>query len=124
MIDVTEIAQGIYRVSMFNEDDLVKRGILWPDASYNMFVFKGAKSAILETLYRRSFARIRQRISEIVNIAELANVIVPHQEGDSSGAINEWVAAAPKAAVLCSELCAAISLRDAFGPRACRRQGR
>jgi flavorubredoxin len=112
MIDVTEVATGIYRVSMFNEDDLVKGGIFWPDVSFNMFVFKGAKPAILETMYRKTFARIRQRVGEIVDIGQLAHVIVPHHEGDSSGALNEWLAVAPKATVLCSEVCATNNLRD------------
>ena len=112
MIDVSEVAKGIYRVSLFNEDDLVKAGIIWPDVTFNAFVFKGDKPAILQTLFRKSFDRVRRRVSEIVDIAKLAHVIVPHHEGDSSGAVNEWLAAAPKATVLCSELCAALSLRD------------
>jgi flavorubredoxin len=112
MIDVTEVAAGIYRVSLFNEDDMVKAGIIWPDVSFNMFVFKGDQPAILETLYRRSFERVRRRVSEIVDVKKLAHVIIPHHEGDSSGAVNEWVAAAPNASVVCSELCAALSLRD------------
>jgi flavorubredoxin len=112
MIDVTEIAPGIYRVSLFNEDDLVKAGILWPDVTYNMFVLKGPKPAIVETMYRKSFARLRARIGEIIDVARLGYIVVPHHEADSSGALNEWLAAAPKATVLCSEMCAALNLRD------------
>jgi flavorubredoxin len=116
MIDVTEIAAGIHRVSLINEQDMVQAGILWPDVSYNMFVFSGATSAILETMYRRSFARLRGRIGELVDVSRLGYVVVPHHEGDSSGALNEWLGAAPKATVLCSELCAALNLRD-YGDR-------
>jgi flavorubredoxin len=112
MIDVTEIAAGIYRVSMFDEDDLVKGGILWAGVSFNMFVFKGKRTAILETLYRKSFGRIRQRVAEIVDIGKLDSIVIPHHEGDSSGALNEWLAAAPRASVLCSEMCASLNLRD------------
>ncbi|MGH7771393.1 MAG: hypothetical protein ACREQA_04075 [Candidatus Binatia bacterium] len=39
-------------------------------------------------------------------------MIVPHHEGDSSGAVNEWLRVAPDAQALCSELCAVLSLRD------------
>lgn len=112
MIDVTQIAAGIYRVSLFNEDDLVKSGMTWPDVSYNIFVFKGDKPAILGTLFRKSFARVRGRVTEIVDLARLAHIVVPHHEGDSSGAVNEWLAVAPRATVLCSEMCAALNLRD------------
>jgi flavorubredoxin len=112
MIDVTEIATGIFRVSTFDEDDLVRAGITWPGVSYNLFVFKGARSAILGTMFRKSFARITKRVAEIVDVARLEHIIVPHHEGDSSGALNEWLAAAPSATVLCSEMCAALNLRD------------
>jgi len=112
MIDVTEIAAGIHRVSLFNEEDLIEAGIAWPDVSYNMFVFGGGTPAILETLYRKTFARVRSRVGELVDLAALGYVVVPHHEGDSSGALNEWLAAAPEASVLCSELCAGLNLRD------------
>jgi flavorubredoxin len=116
MIDVSEVAAGIHRVSLFNEDDLVKAGILWPDVSYNLFVFDGPTSAILETLYRRSFERVVERVGGIVKgsggVSALGHVIVPHHEGDSSGALNQWLKAAPRATVLCSELCAGLNLRD------------
>jgi flavorubredoxin len=112
MIDVTEIAAGIHRVSIFDEEDLVKAGMFWPGVSYNAFVFQGEQPALLGTLYRRSFARVRARVAEIVDLAKLRYVVVPHHEGDSSGAVNEWIAAAPRAEVLCSDLCAAVNLRD------------
>jgi flavorubredoxin len=112
MIDVTEIAPGIFRVSTFNEDDLVKGGMIWPDVSMNMFVFKGPTPAILGTMLRKSFDRLRSKISEIIDVSKLGWVLVPHHEGDSSGALNEWLSAAPKATAVCSEMCAALNLRD------------
>jgi flavorubredoxin len=111
-IDVTEIAKGIFRVSMFDEQDLVEAGIIWPGASMNLFVFQATRPAILQTMFRRSFERLRRRVGELVDVAGLGYVVVPHHEGDSSGGLNEWIAAAPRAEVLCSELCAALSLRD------------
>lgn len=112
MIDVTEIADGIFRVSLFDEKDLVEAGMAWPGVSYNTFVFKGPRPAILQTLFRRSFARVRQRVTEIAPVASLAALVIPHDEADCTGSLNEWVAAAPKAEVLCSEMCAALNLRD------------
>jgi flavorubredoxin len=112
MMDVTEIASGIFRVSLFDEQDLVHAGITWPGVSMNMFVFKGARTAILGTLFRKSFARVTARVAEIIEIPRLDYVAVPHHEADSTGAINEWLAAAPKATLVCSEMCAALNLRD------------
>lgn len=112
MIDVTEIAEGIYRISMWDEEDLIKAGILWPGATYNMYLIKAERPAIVQTMYRRSFQRLRDRVRAIVDPARLSYIVVPHHEGDSSGALNEWLAAAPGAVALCSELCAGLSLRD------------
>jgi flavorubredoxin len=112
MIDVTEIAPGIHRVSLCDEADMIEGGIAWPGVSYNLFLIDGPKPAIVQTLYRRTFARVRERIAKIVDPTRLRYVLVPHHEGDSSGAVNEWAHLAPEATILCSELCASNSLRD------------
>jgi flavorubredoxin len=110
MINRTEIARGIHRISFWDEPDLA--AISFPGASYNLYLIAATKPAIIQTLFRRTFARMRQAVGEVLDAASLHYIIVPHHEGDSSGAINEWLTAAPHAAPLCSELCAVLSLRD------------
>ena len=48
MIDMTEIARGIFRVSLFDEPDLVKAGITWPTNIVNM-----RHPAVFEDLIKR-----------------------------------------------------------------------
>jgi flavorubredoxin len=110
MIDRTEIARGIYRISFWDEPDWAN--ISFPGASYSLYLIAASKPAIIQTMFRRTFARFRAAVGEIVDPAKLGYIIVPHHEGDSSGAINEWLATAPRATALCSELCAVLSLRD------------
>lgn len=110
MINSTEIARGIHRVSLWDEKDLA--GIIFPGASYNLYLIAAGQPAIVQTMFRRTFARLRAKVSEILDPASLRCIVVPHHEGDSSGAINEWLAAAPRAVPVCSELCAVLSLRD------------
>lgn len=112
MIHTTEISKDIYRIAMWDEEDLIRAGLLFPGATYNMFVIRADLPAIIEAMFRRSFKRLRDRVKEILDPAGLRYIVVPHHEGDSSGALNEWLAAAPKAVPLCSELCAVLSLRD------------
>ncbi|MBI4608519.1 MAG: hypothetical protein HY726_05895 [Candidatus Rokubacteria bacterium] len=112
MIETTEIARGIYRIAMWEEEDLLQAGLLFPGATYNMFLIRADQPAIVETMFRRSFQRLYGRVKEILDPARLRYIIVPHHEGDSSGAVNEWLAVAPDAIPLCSELCAVLSLRD------------
>jgi flavorubredoxin len=110
MIDRTEIAKGIHRISFWDEAEWAP--ISFPGASYNLFLIAATKPAIVQTLFRRTFGRIRKAVDEVTDAGKLAYIVVPHHEGDSSGAINEWLAAAPRAQTLCSELCAVLSLRD------------
>ena len=110
MIDRTEITPGIHRVAFWDEPDLAS--ISFPGASYNLYLIAATRPAIIQTLFRRTFPRIRAKMAEVVDPASLRYIVVPHHEGDSSGAINEWLAAAPNAETLCSELCAVLSLRD------------
>jgi flavorubredoxin len=63
-------------------------------------------------MFRKTFARLREHVARLVDPAKLSYVVVPHHEGDSSGAVNQWAAAARDATILCSDLCAALNLRD------------
>lgn len=110
MINRSEIARGIHRISFWDEPDWAS--ISFPGASYNLFLVAATKPAIIQTLFRHTFPRICATVSEVVDPGDLEYIVVPHHEGDSSGAINEWLAAAPRATALCSELCAVLSLRD------------
>lgn len=110
MINSTEIARRIYRISYWDEPDL--KDISFPGASYNLYLVASDPPAIIQTMFRRTFSRVRAKVSETVDPASLRYIVVPHHEGDSSGAINEWLAVAPQAVSVCSELCAVLSLRD------------
>ena len=112
MIDTTELAKGIYRIALWDEEDLERGGLVVPGATMNLFLIKAERPAILHTMLRRTFQRFRDRVREIVAPRALRYIVVPHHEGDSSGALNDWLAAAPEAVPLCSELCALLSLRD------------
>lgn len=111
MITATEIAPGIHRLAMRDEADLVSAGLVLP-ASYNLFVIAADQPALINTMMRRSFDRLRQRVAEILDPSSLRYLVVPHHEGDSDGAINEWLQAAPQAVPVATELCAVLSLRD------------
>jgi flavorubredoxin len=110
MINTTEIARGIYRVSFLDEADLAE--FTFPDFSYNLFLIDGDRPAIINTMFRRSFGRLRDQVAQIVDPAELAYIVVPHHTGDSSGALNDWLTVAPNAVPVCSQLCFGLSLCD------------
>jgi flavorubredoxin len=114
MIRSTEIADGIHRISMVDESDIVDAGLVLP-GSYNMFVIAADRPALINTMMRRTFDRFRARVAEILDPSTLQYLIVSHHEGDTDGAINEWLATAPAATPVATELCAVLSLRDLAG---------
>src|SRR5262249_2111367 len=89
MINRTEIGRGIHRISFWDEADWAP--ISFPGASYNLFLIAATKPAIVQTLFRRTFGRIRKVVDEVSDARALEYIVVPHHEGDSSGAVNEWL---------------------------------
>jgi flavorubredoxin len=111
MIDTTEIADRIYRISMAAEDDLTDAGLVLP-ASYNMFVIAADQPVLINTMMRRTFTRLRGKLAEILDPSSLRYLVVSHHEADTDGAVNEWLREAPASVPLATELCAVLSLRD------------
>ena len=111
MIETTEIAEGVYRISTVGEADLVEGGLVLP-GSYNMFVVAGDQPALINTMMRRTFERLRPKVAEILDPASLRYLVVSHHEADTDGAINEWLGVAPRSVPVATGLCAVLSLRD------------
>jgi flavorubredoxin len=118
MIGTTEVARGIYRISMVEEADIVEAGLVLP-GSYNMFLIAADEPALINTMIRRTFDRFRAQVAEVVDPVSLRYLVVSHHEDDTDGAINEWLGVAPGAVPLATELCAILSLRD-FADRTVR----
>jgi flavorubredoxin len=110
MIDTHEIAPGIHRIALHDEADMGDMSP--PGTTTNLFLLAATQPAIVQTLPRRTFQRVRDAVAKIVEPASLRYIVVPHHEADSSGALNEWLAEAPDATVLCSEMCAFLNLND------------
>lgn len=65
MIESIEIARGIYRISI--SDDPCLAGIAFPQTSYNSFLIAAEKPALLNTMFRRSFAALRAQVAKIID---------------------------------------------------------
>src|SRR5579884_376037 len=111
MFTTTEIADRIYRISMFDEDDVTAAGLVLP-GSYNMFVIAAEVPALINTMMRKTFDRFYKHVEQIIDPSALRYLVVSHQESDTLGAVNQWLDVAPEAVPLSTELCAVLSLRD------------
>jgi flavorubredoxin len=106
MAVVTEIAPDVYRISVY-----VTRANL----QFNHFLVKDDEPLLFHTGLRGMFPEVREAISTLIDPSRLRSVSFSHFESDECGALQEWLAVAPHAEVVCSDLGALVSVNDFIG---------
>jgi flavorubredoxin len=106
MAVTTEIAPNIYRISIFAQ---------WGNFQFNHFLVKDDEPLLFHTGLRVFHTEIREAVSKLISLSELRHISFSHFESDECGSINEWLAAAPKADVICSQVGARVNLNDFTG---------
>lgn len=105
--NVTEIADGIFRLSTFVPDIAPPAGFV-----FNQFLVLGDEPLLFHTGLRRMFALTHGAVSRIMAPEKLRWITFGHFEADECGAMNEWLAAAPHAQVAQGEIGCMVSLND------------
>jgi flavorubredoxin len=100
---VTEVAGGIYQLTTVVPDVPV---------AFNQYLIAGDEPAIFHTGMRFLFPLVSQAVSQVVPAESLRWVGIGHVEADESGSMNEWLAIAPQATVVQSEIGCMVSLGD------------
>jgi flavorubredoxin len=106
MATTTEIAPDIYRISIYAQ---------WGDLQFNHFLVKDDEPLLYHTGLRGMHAEIREAVSKLIKPSDLRHISFSHFESDECGALNEWLAAAPGADVICSQVGALVSVNDFIG---------
>src|SRR5579859_6779908 len=106
MAVTTEIAPDIYRISIFAQSG---------NLQFNHFLVKDDEPLLFHTGLRGMHAEIREAVSKLINISELRHIGFSHFESDECGSLNEWLAAAPNADVICGQLGARVNVNDFTG---------
>jgi flavorubredoxin len=89
--DVTEIADRIYRLSTFVPQ-------IGPNGfTFNQFLIDADEPLLFHYGHRTMFPLISAAVAGVIPLAKLRWTACSHVEADESGAINEWLAAAPNA---------------------------
>ncbi len=102
---IDEIADGIYRISTPLE--AVPGGF-----TFNQFLVVDDEPLLFHTGLRRIFPSVRDAIARVMPIERLRWVAFSHFEQDECGALNELLAAAPRAQAACSAVGAMTSVGD------------
>ena len=89
---ISEIADGIYRLSTFVPDIAPPAGF-----TFNQFLVLGDEPLMFHTGLRKMFPLNRDALSRIIPPERLRWIAFGHFEADECGAMNEWLAVAPQA---------------------------
>ena len=104
---INEIADGIYRLSTFVPE------IGPPDGfTFNAFLIKGDEPLLFHTGLRRMFPSNLAAVSRLIPPERLRWIAFGHYEADECGAMNDWLAVAPQAAVAHGQTGCLVSLND------------
>ncbi len=111
---ISEIADGIYRLSTFVPDIAPPAGF-----TFNQFVVLGDEPLMFHTGLRKMFSLNRDALARIISPEKLRWIGFGHFEADECGAMNEWLSVAPNAQAAHGHTGCMVSLND-FSDRAPR----
>lgn len=105
--DVTEIAAGIYRLSTYVPQ------IAPPDGfTFNQFLIDAEEPLLFHCGPRAMFDSVAAALARVMPVERLRWIGFGHVEADECGAMNAWLAAAPRAVVAHGMTACAVSLND------------
>jgi len=102
---IDEIAQGIYRIS--TPVHKMPGGF-----TFNRYLIVDDEPLLFHTGYRLAFPLTRDAINAVMPVERLRYIAFSHYEADECGALNEFLAIAPNAMPVCSEVAARVSIAD------------
>lgn len=103
---IDEIADGIYRLSTFFPE-MPPSGF-----TFNQFLVKGDEPLLFHCGMRGIFPSVSAAVARIIPIERLRWISFGHVEADECGAMNSWLAAAPRAQVAHGMTACMVSLND------------
>ena len=104
---VEEIADGIFRLSVFVPDIAPPAGF-----TFNHFLVLGDEPLLFHTGLRRMFPALRDGLARVLPPERLRWIAFGHYEADECGAMNDWLAVAPDACVAHGRTGVLVSLAD------------
>jgi flavorubredoxin len=103
---VHEIAEGVYRLSTFVPE-------VSPDGfTFNQFLIAAEEPMLFHCGHRAMFPLIAEAVGRVMPVERLRWIGFGHVEADECGAMNTWLAAAPHATIVHSQVACDVSLND------------
>lgn len=103
---VDEIAPEIFRLSTYIPE-VGPTGL-----AFNQFLIRDAEPMLFHTGMRQLFPLVSEAVASLLPLSELRWISFSHVEADECGAMNQFLAAAPRAEVVHGALACMVSLND------------
>lgn len=103
MARITEIAEDVFQISTL---------IPAFDLRFNQFLVRDEQPLLYHTGMRSLFPEVREAVATLIDPARLRWIGGSHFEPDECGSLNEWLAGAPQAEAVTSEVGAGVFLGD------------
>jgi flavorubredoxin len=100
---VDEIAADTFRISTFHPQFGIQ---------FNQFLVRDDEPFLMHTGMRRMFDATLEGVSRLIDPARLAWIGFSHFEPDECGALNEWLAVAPRAQAMSGPVGSTVMLND------------
>ncbi len=100
---VTEIADRIFQLSTYVEP---------ADLRFNQYLIVADEPLLFHCGQRQLFPAVRAALASVIKVERLRWVSYGHFEADESGAMNDWLEAAPAACVAVGEIGCMLSAND------------
>jgi flavorubredoxin len=104
---IDEIEEDIFRLSVHVPDIAPPAGF-----TFNHFLVLGEEPLLFHTGLRRMFPLLRAAVARLIRPERLRWIAFGHYEADECGAMNEWLAVAPRAQVAHGQTGCLVSLND------------
>ncbi len=106
--NVHEIAPQIFRISTPIPPSQIPGGF-----TFNQILIVDEEPLLFHTGQRRMFPLVREAVAHVLgDVAKLRYVGFSHVEADECGSLNEWLAVAPRAEPVCSQVAAMVQMND------------
>ncbi|WP_342347462.1 MBL fold metallo-hydrolase [uncultured Nitrospira sp.] len=103
MTRVAEIAPDHYAISIYVPEFNLR---------FNHFLIKDEEPLLFHTGMKQMFPLVRDGIARVLDPATIRWISFSHFEADECGALNEWLAVAPRVEPVCGLVAALVSIND------------
>ncbi len=106
-VRIDEIAAGIHRLSVYVPDIAPPAGF-----TFNHFLVRGDEPMLFHCGLRAMFPALSEAVARLIPVDALRWISFGHVEADECGAMNSWLAVAPRAQVAHGATACMVSVND------------